>query len=127
MIRPPPRATRTDTLFPYTTLFRSNMLGQLGKGMEFLIYPNPPHGDTKISVMDKGGFSYMAFGNRFSFRTPVGSFLPDKIDLSTGDIFPGDYMFTPYSGAALSVRSPSPPAQHGPETAPTPPHCTRRA
>src|SRR3546814_16149258 len=24
MIRRPPRATRTDTLFPYTTLFRSN-------------------------------------------------------------------------------------------------------
>src|SRR3546814_3793036 len=23
MIRPPPRSTRTDTLFPYTTLFRS--------------------------------------------------------------------------------------------------------
>src|SRR3546814_5422384 len=27
MIRRPPRATRTDTLFPYTTLFRSNVLG----------------------------------------------------------------------------------------------------
>src|SRR3546814_12277757 len=26
MIRRPPRSTRTDTLFPYTTLFRSNML-----------------------------------------------------------------------------------------------------
>src|SRR3546814_3088478 len=24
MIRPPPRSTRTDTLFPYTTLFRSS-------------------------------------------------------------------------------------------------------
>src|SRR3546814_19312272 len=24
MIRPPPRSTRTDTLFPYTTLVRSN-------------------------------------------------------------------------------------------------------
>src|SRR3546814_6830702 len=24
MIRPPPRSTRTDTLFPYTTLFRSD-------------------------------------------------------------------------------------------------------
>src|SRR3546814_3785659 len=24
MIRPPPRSTRTDTLFPYTTLFRSH-------------------------------------------------------------------------------------------------------
>src|SRR3546814_20325554 len=26
MIRPPPRSTRTDTLFPYTTLFRSALL-----------------------------------------------------------------------------------------------------
>src|SRR3546814_7146558 len=26
MIRRPPRSTRTDTLFPYTTLFRSQML-----------------------------------------------------------------------------------------------------
>src|SRR3546814_4582575 len=25
MIRPPPRSTRTDTLFPYTTLFRSSV------------------------------------------------------------------------------------------------------
>src|SRR3546814_6389983 len=27
MIRRPPRATRTDTLFPYTTLFRSEEVG----------------------------------------------------------------------------------------------------
>src|SRR3546814_5729027 len=27
MIRRPPRSTRTDTLFPYTTLFRSACLG----------------------------------------------------------------------------------------------------
>src|SRR3546814_6000675 len=29
MIRRPPRSTRTDTLFPYTTLFRSNHLQTL--------------------------------------------------------------------------------------------------
>src|SRR3546814_18940235 len=29
MIRRPPRSTRTDTLFPYTTLFRSRRLGDL--------------------------------------------------------------------------------------------------
>src|SRR3546814_5350451 len=29
MIRRPPRSTRTDTLFPYTTLFRSDPLGKL--------------------------------------------------------------------------------------------------
>src|SRR3546814_19199840 len=28
MIRLPPRSTRTDTLFPYTTLFRSDRLDQ---------------------------------------------------------------------------------------------------
>src|SRR3546814_10001316 len=28
MIRRPPRSTRTDTLFPYTTLFRSRALGR---------------------------------------------------------------------------------------------------
>src|SRR3546814_247304 len=30
MIRRPPRSTRTDTLFPYTTLFRSRVRRQLG-------------------------------------------------------------------------------------------------
>src|SRR3546814_16493578 len=29
MIRRPPRSTRTDTLFPYTTLFRSGLLPRL--------------------------------------------------------------------------------------------------
>src|SRR3546814_18536792 len=28
MIRRPPRSTRTDTLFPYTTLFRSTAIGR---------------------------------------------------------------------------------------------------
>src|SRR3546814_3472486 len=31
MIRRPPRSTRTDTLFPYTTLFRSQALGSAGE------------------------------------------------------------------------------------------------
>src|SRR3546814_8021699 len=30
MIRRPPRSTRTDTLFPYTTLFRSSIVDDLG-------------------------------------------------------------------------------------------------
>src|SRR3546814_7134403 len=32
MIRRPPRSTRTDTLFPYTTLFRSRGRGARGRG-----------------------------------------------------------------------------------------------
>src|SRR3546814_5431138 len=50
MIRRPPRSTRTDTLFPYTTLFRSNassevefrgalawMVGEEGRGVPTII------------------------------------------------------------------------------------------
>src|SRR3546814_1809550 len=32
MIRRPPRSTRTDTLFPYTTLFRSSRIGGIEEG-----------------------------------------------------------------------------------------------
>src|SRR3546814_20166551 len=38
MIRRPPRSTRTDTLFPYTTLFRSGCLGILTGQIDFLGY-----------------------------------------------------------------------------------------
>src|SRR3546814_9788758 len=35
MIRRPPRTTLTDTLFPYTTLFRSHDVGDLPKDRHF--------------------------------------------------------------------------------------------
>src|SRR3546814_18204587 len=40
MIRRPPRSTRTDTLFPYTTLFRSLGIETLGGKMTKLIEKN---------------------------------------------------------------------------------------
>src|SRR3546814_11906475 len=33
MIRRPPRSTRTDTLFPYTTLFRSRLQSRIANGV----------------------------------------------------------------------------------------------
>src|SRR3546814_1775319 len=48
MIRRPPRSTRTDTLFPYTTLFRSLVVaGRKAHGLELqviLVRPEPGHG-----------------------------------------------------------------------------------
>src|SRR3546814_5193904 len=35
MIRRPPRSTRTDTLFPYTTLFRSDLPGAMDAAREY--------------------------------------------------------------------------------------------
>src|SRR3546814_8637009 len=45
MIRRPPRSTRTDTLFPYTTLFRSTLdpRDRLSK-LEHVLYPRAHEG-----------------------------------------------------------------------------------
>src|SRR3546814_1635230 len=44
MIRRPPRSTRTDTLFPYTTLFRSVILlpKDINKPIPFIVKPFAP-------------------------------------------------------------------------------------
>src|SRR3546814_12921064 len=46
MIRRPPRSTRTDTLFPYTTLFRSLAfaIARFGEGVDL---PALPDGDLR--------------------------------------------------------------------------------
>src|SRR3546814_18137233 len=38
MIRRPPRSTRTDTLFPYTTLFRSGVFGTRTAEQQLVIF-----------------------------------------------------------------------------------------
>src|SRR3546814_16326450 len=40
MIRRPPRSTRTDTLFPYTTLFRSIVADALHVGQGAVLHPD---------------------------------------------------------------------------------------
>src|SRR3546814_8853122 len=49
MIRRPPRSTRTDTLFPYTTLFRSGLVEasrprDIGKAHDEAVAPRSGHG-----------------------------------------------------------------------------------
>src|SRR3546814_1034147 len=68
MIRRPPRSTRTDTLFPYTTLFRS--LG--GEAVHMSAYQGHgsvahPHGVLITwALMMEGGIQVNALGQRFS-------------------------------------------------------------
>src|SRR3546814_20361002 len=53
MIRRPPRATRTDTLFPYTTLFRSGRV-RVGDQKEILVGNDDQRVDMLLQLGDAG-------------------------------------------------------------------------
>src|SRR3546814_10798217 len=50
MIRRPPRSTRTDTLFPYTTLFRSPEPRMRQEGVVGSTHQVQPHAQRRIDV-----------------------------------------------------------------------------
>src|SRR3546814_18985687 len=50
MIRRPPRSTRPDTFFPYTTLFRSQVWPEPFMVQQFL--PSVAEGDKRIVLID---------------------------------------------------------------------------
>src|SRR3546814_8090995 len=56
MIRRPPRSTRTDTLFPYTTLFRSNLASSSAAP------PCVPVGDRGSNIVDMAPRSLLRSG-----------------------------------------------------------------
>src|SRR3546814_11367971 len=64
MIRRPPRSTRTDTLFPYTTLFRSASPSAPGTAR-----PDPGSAAPACRRRRRGG---AAPGRHHSVRTPAG-------------------------------------------------------
>src|SRR3546814_19320055 len=61
MLRRPPRSTRTDTLFPYTTLFRSTVARQPSFTEEDLLY-------LYFSPSPEGSAAGRASLERISFR-----------------------------------------------------------
>src|SRR3546814_6322036 len=64
MIRRPPRSTRTDTLFPYTTLFRSTDRRELQLG-------------AAARGAQRGGIEHQV-GNLEYFRSDLPAFAPDQ-------------------------------------------------
>src|SRR3546814_18006604 len=62
MVRRPPRSTRTDTLFPYTTLFRSFLVGDIAgeyRGAEATTGDTPPvQAKVDPGIGRRGGSRY---------------------------------------------------------------------
>jgi hypothetical protein len=77
------------------------MLGQLGQGMQLVVYPSKLDGKRLIDPNKPGGFQYTLYNQSFHWRLPLASLLPKKLDPSTKEEFPGNFDFNPYTGAKL--------------------------
>src|SRR3546814_15624547 len=91
MIRPPPRSTRTDTLFPYTTLFRST--GQ--SLMEIL---------ETVEVAGDRNFTDLRFPVQYVNR-PNLDFRGFAGTLASGIVHKGDEVVVLPSGKSRRVKS----------------------
>src|SRR3546814_18074997 len=86
MLRRPPRSTRTDTLFPYTTLFRSKGVGTIIPNL--LEYPfavvciDPKGENARIAARQRGRFGAVHVLDPFGVTGLVSAAfnLLDRID-----------------------------------------------
>src|SRR3546814_15476595 len=72
MIRRPPRSTRTDTLFPYTTLFRSDGAIVRVNGRRTVVLKSTPANRGQI-YENKKGVRLQRNGNNVTWNTALRS------------------------------------------------------
>jgi hypothetical protein len=83
----------------------AGMVGQVGQAMEFVVYPTKAaDGKLQFDALQAGTLKVALFDANFSWRLPLGSLLPARVDKKTGEEFPGNYQFNPFTGDKLTVR-----------------------
>lgn len=93
------------TFFQVMKPLLANMLGQVGKGLEFVAFDGRgPGGGRLLDPRREESFSVIYDGRRHEWRLPLGSLLPPAMDAKTGERFPGNYRFNPYTGDRLRPR-----------------------
>ena len=101
----------TDQIAPATTLMLAQMkpaiaanLGPLGQAMQFVVYPGKADGKPLLDATQPGDLSVMFYGKDYHWHLPLGSLLPKKVDKKTGEEFPGNYLYNPYTGEKLGGK-----------------------
>src|SRR3546814_3733176 len=90
MIRRPPSATRTDTLFPYTTLFRSGERQQVGADKQYARFGLHQH----RADLRRGQARVQRVAHRAHADDPVPAFeMPLRIPRERRDAVPGAHAY----------------------------------
>src|SRR3546814_15392797 len=90
MTRRSPRSTRTDTLFPYTTLFRSELIMSLE-----LVRPELTELKPRISVIVVGGAGGHAVDNMIQLGLQGVDFVVENTDAKALEMNPAETRIQP--------------------------------
>jgi len=82
----------------------ASMGGAAMQGMEFLVFPAKADGKPLIDALQPGTLQVALYDQVYRWRTPLGALLPVKIDAKTGEEFPGNFSFNPFTGEKLGTR-----------------------
>lgn len=86
----------------------TNMLGPMGQNMHFILFQSKSKDGQLIADPAKEGvLNILVAGKEFRYRLPLGSVLPPKFDSKTGERFPGNYSYNPFTGSKLIIESPN--------------------
>ena len=69
-----------------------------------VIYPSKEGDQKLIDPLKPGSFKYTLYEQTFTWRLPLVSLLPPKVDPKTSEEFPGNYEFNPYTGEPLRAK-----------------------
>ena len=93
-----------------------NMMGAFGAHVAFLVFPGIDKGGHPTVKPGKEGTFVVHVGTvAMRYKLPLGSLLPPMIDAKSGETFPGNYHFNPFTGVKLS---PAPPGAAQPTSTP---------
>lgn len=80
------------------------MAGQFGQNVEFVVFAAKDGDKTLVDAGQTGVLQLAFYDQTFRWRTPLGSLLPPRVDKKTGEEFPGNYGFNPYTGDKLTTK-----------------------
>jgi hypothetical protein len=93
----------TRTLLLMVKPIIANILGTLGQNMHFVVFPSQTKEGRPIAdATGTGTFTVVLRSTEYRYRLPLGSVLPPKYDPKTGEKFPGNYLFSPFTGGPLT-------------------------
>jgi hypothetical protein len=75
--------------------------GQVGQSMEFVVFSAKADGELLIDASQPGSVGIRFYDSTFKWRLPLASLLPKRLDAKSGEEFPGNYEFNPYTGNRL--------------------------